>query len=130
MTFARSDWRLALSRFGYGARPGDGARAGDPAEALCAELAAPGAARIDGVELRSTAQILQDVYAFERRRKMEREGAALASLSKSAMPAPEVAALLFPAPSSGTAGGATAGAPAPEIPPARGSTSRGRKRET
>jgi len=104
MTPARSDWQLALSRFGYGARPGDGVRAGDPKEALLAELAAPRGAHIANVELQSTAQILQDVYAYESRKKMEREAAALAALSGSAMPALEVAAILFPAT-----------APAPEI---------------
>ncbi len=54
MTLARSDWRLALNRFGYGCRPGDGGRAGDPKEALLAELAVPRAAHIDNAELRST----------------------------------------------------------------------------
>ena len=96
MTLARFDWQLALSRFGYGARPGDGGRAGDPKEALLAELAAPHSAQIAKAELRSTPQILQDVYAYEVRQKMEREVAALAALAGSAMPTPEVAALLFP----------------------------------
>ena len=102
MTPARSNWQLALSRFGYGARPGDGERAGDPKDALLAELATPRGARIENVELRSTPQILQDVYAYEARQKMEREAAALAALAGSAMPTPEVAALLFPAASPAT----------------------------
>jgi uncharacterized protein (DUF1800 family) len=105
MTPARFDWQLALSRFGYGARPGDGARAGDPKDALLAELATPHGAQIANAELRATPQILQDVYAYEVRQKMEREAAALAALAGSAMPTPEVAALLFPAAPTATAAG-------------------------
>jgi len=124
MTFARSDWRLALNRFGYGCRPGDGGRAGDPKAALFAELEAPGGARIDNFELRSTPQILQDVYAYEARKKMERDVAAVAALAGSAMPTPEVAVLLFPAASPAAAsrpemvGSMTSGAALkPETPP-------------
>ena len=126
MTPARSNWQLALSRFGYGARPGDGERAGDPKEALLAELAAPRGARIENVVLRSTPQILQDVYAYEARQKMEREAAALAALAGSAMPTPEVAAMLFPAASPATTAGPEMAAPGsmnsgaalkPEAPP-------------
>jgi uncharacterized protein (DUF1800 family) len=105
MTVPRADWILALSRFGCGARPGDAARGGDPKEALLAELTAPRAALIDSVALQSTPQILQELYAYELRRKMERDVAVIDRLAGSAMPTPEVAALLFPvaAPATGVA---------------------------
>jgi uncharacterized protein (DUF1800 family) len=126
MTPARSNWQLALGRFGYGARPGDGERAGDPKEALLAELTTPRGARIENVELRSTPQILQDVYAYEARQKMERDAATMAALAGSAMPTPEVAAILFPAglpataagPEMAVAGSMSSGAAMkPETPP-------------
>jgi uncharacterized protein (DUF1800 family) len=125
MTPARFDWQLALSRFGYGARPGDGARAGDPKEALLAELAAPHGAQIASAELRSTPQILQDVYAYEVRQKTERETAALAVLAGLAMPTPEAAVLLFSTPPTPAAAGpemaagsmSSGAAVKPETPP-------------
>jgi uncharacterized protein (DUF1800 family) len=126
MTPAQTNWQLALARFGCGARRGDGVRADDPKEALLAELAEPRGAKIDSAELRSTPQVLQDVYAYELRRKMERDFVAMAALTKSAMPTPEFAALAFPAASPATATGpemATVGsmppaaATQPETPP-------------
>jgi uncharacterized protein (DUF1800 family) len=105
MTPARTNWQLALARFGCGARRGDGVRAGDPKEALLAELAEPRGAKIVNAELRSTPQVLQDVYAYELRRKTGRDFAAMAALTRSAMPTPEFAALAFPVASSATATG-------------------------
>jgi len=47
-------WSLAFSRFGLGARPGDGARKGDPREALIGELNAPAAGRLEDPALGPT----------------------------------------------------------------------------
>jgi uncharacterized protein (DUF1800 family) len=105
MTPAQTNWQLALARFGLGARFGDGGRAGSPKEALLAELVEPRGAKIADAELRSTPQVLQDIYAYDVRRKTERDFAAMAALTRSAMPTPEFAALAFPvaAPATATA---------------------------
>jgi uncharacterized protein (DUF1800 family) len=108
-----SDWKVAYNRFGLGPRRGESPHAGDPREALRAELEAPGGARLEDSALRSTSDILGDVFAYDQQKKMEREAAVLAKLAGSAMPAPEVAPLLFPVPQA-----TPAMAPgAPEPPP-------------
>ena len=89
-------WFLAFSRFGLGARPGAQMRSGDPREALLRELATPSGARLDDAALSGTPQILQAVFADELRRKKERERADAARIAALAMPAPNVAALIFP----------------------------------
>src|SRR5271157_428234 len=96
MTAAQSPWSVAFSRFGYGARPGDGSRAGDAKEALLAELSAPGGALLTDPSLQSTPRILQEVFAFQSRKKREREVEAAAKPSALGAPAPEVSALPFP----------------------------------
>ena len=96
MALAPPSWSLAFSRFGLGAKPGDGARKGDPREALIAELLAPDATRLADPELRSTPELLADLYAFQERRKAEQDAAEVARLSAKAMPEPNVAALIFP----------------------------------
>ena len=96
MALASPTWSLAFSRFGLGAKPGDGARKGDPRESLIAELLAPGAGRFADPGLRSTSELLADLYAFQERRRAEQDAAAIERLSASAMPAPNVAALMFP----------------------------------
>jgi len=89
-------WSLAFSRFGLGARPGDGARKGDPREALIGELNAPAAGRLEDPALGPTPEILADLFAFQEQRKAERDAADLTRLSSLAMPEPGVAALMFP----------------------------------
>ena len=96
MALAPPSWSLAFSRFGLGAKPGDGARKGDPRESLIAELSAPAPLRLADPELRSTSELLADLYAFQERRRAEQDAAAIERLSASAMPAPNVAALIFP----------------------------------
>ncbi len=91
-----SEWFLAFSRFGLGARPGSQMRSGDPREALLRELATPSGARLDDAALSGTPQILRAVFADELRRKMERERADGARIAALGMPAPNVAALIFP----------------------------------
>jgi uncharacterized protein (DUF1800 family) len=107
-----SDWKVAYNRFGFGPRLGQGAPSGDAREALRAELAAPGGARLDDSALRSTPDILREVFAYDQQKKMERDAAVLAKLAGSAMPTPEVAPLLFPA-----APPTPAMAPGPAEPP-------------
>ena len=99
MPTAQSHWLIAFNRFGFGARPGDGSREGDPKPALVAELAAPHAAWLDDPALRSSPQILQETFAFELQRKKERDAADATRKAALGMPAPEVAALVYPAPS-------------------------------
>ena len=96
MSAETPDWRSAFNRFGYGARPGDGARQGDPREALLAEISGPESTRLDDPALRSTPQILVDVYADNLRKKMEREAVDAGRMSTKSMPEPNVAALIFP----------------------------------
>ena len=91
-------WRLGLQRFGLGARPGDADRKGDPREAIEAEISAPGAGGIGGPALKSSAEILVDIYADQLKRKMERDLADIERLSRQSMPAPNIAAMVFPAP--------------------------------
>jgi uncharacterized protein (DUF1800 family) len=92
---ASSSWFLAYRRFGLGARLGGGIPAGDPKAALLEELAGPDPARIDDPALKSTPEILGEVYADRQRRKHERDMKALGELASTAMPEPNVAALLF-----------------------------------
>jgi uncharacterized protein (DUF1800 family) len=98
MVAAEGAWTLAFNRFGFGARPG-AVRSGDPRQALLAELSAEDGARIDRSDLLSTPQILQAVYDDDWRRKQERDRQDAARLAALAMPAPNVAALVSPAPS-------------------------------
>ena len=98
MTLARSDWQLALSRFGYGARPGDGeSRGGSEGRVASRTRGAPRRDRIENVELRSTPQILQDVYAYEARRKWSAKPPPWPRSRDRRCRRREVAALLFPA---------------------------------
>jgi uncharacterized protein (DUF1800 family) len=113
-----ASWPFACARFGHGARLGDGIRAGDPKAALRDEIASPDAARIDDPALMSTSRILADLYAYEQRRKMERESEALARLAATSMPEPKVAALMFPAVTAPPAAATmTPGAPMASEPP-------------
>jgi len=114
MTVTSSKWAVAFNRFGLGARAGESAGEGDPQQALLAELATAGGARLEDPALKSTPQILVEVYAYDLRRKMERDALALGLLASKAMPEPHVAALLFP---EATPAAAPAAAMAPEQPP-------------
>ncbi len=107
MSTTDSEWSVAFNRFGLGARPGSRMLSGDPRKALLDELSAPGGARIEGPELPSTPQILQVVFAYELRRKLERDAEAAARRAALGMPAPSVAALLYPAAPPQVAGGPT-----------------------
>jgi uncharacterized protein (DUF1800 family) len=92
-------WALAFNRFGLGARPGASVRSGDPRQALLAELAEPGAARLERPDLPSTPKILQAVFDDDALRKAERDRLEAARLAALGMPAPSVAALVSPPPS-------------------------------
>jgi uncharacterized protein (DUF1800 family) len=97
-------WTLALSRFGLGARPGDGARKGDPREALEAELGSADAAALDRVALPSSRDILAAVFDQERRERERKQAEEAARASTNTMPEPNVAALVLPmAPAEGMA---------------------------
>ena len=89
-------WSIALSRFGLGARPGDGARKGDAREALWAELAAPGAADLQVASLRSSQEILAAVFEQDRRDNERKEQEGVARFLTTQMPEPNVAAILLP----------------------------------
>ena len=94
MTALSENWWVAYNRFGFGAgaRGGDG----DPRAALLAEIAAPDAALLSDAALRSTPEILRDVYADQAARKVEREKAAApkpdAALAAGMVPANAMAA--------------------------------------
>ena len=88
-------WVLACNRFGYGVRPGEDRPENDVRAALLAEISDPLATRMDA-DLPSTADLLKTVFAYNEERRLEREQAAIAQLATSAMPAPNVAELLFP----------------------------------
>ncbi len=72
MALAMPSWNLALTRFGCGAKPGDGDRRGDPREALLAELAVPDIARLDDPELRPSQDVLAELFVEEKQRAVER----------------------------------------------------------
>ena len=103
MSAADLAWRLAFNRFGLGARPGSRPLSGDPREALLSELAAPGGAKLDRSDLPSTPQILQEVYADELRRKMERQAEAATRRPAPDMPAPNEAAPIVAGPTAAPA---------------------------
>jgi uncharacterized protein (DUF1800 family) len=109
----QESWRVALARFGHGARLGQAARVGDAREALLAEIADPGVARLEDSALKSTPRLLVELFAYDQRQKQRREFAELAKLASIAMPEPQVASLLF---SSGDGAGTVA---SPETPPQR-----------
>jgi uncharacterized protein (DUF1800 family) len=99
-----ASWTLALARFGLGARPGDGARSGDPREALRAELQAPDVARLDDSYLPGSREILVAVFDQERRENGRKQAEAIARLSATQMPEPNLAAFVLPmAPAEGAA---------------------------
>ena len=104
---------VAFSRFGLGPRPGDIASMTSAREALLAELDTPGGALIDDPALQRTPQTLQAVYEDQDRKKQERERTAQENLARASMPAPNVAALMEPAP----AAIAPEAAPAPQMKP-------------
>ena len=88
-------WMTAYQRFGHGARGGEASRNGDPREALLAEIAESVTTRLEGPDLRATSVVLQDVYAYDQRKKQEADNAALAKLASGAMPDPAAAERLF-----------------------------------
>ena len=116
MSTADQAWSLAFNRFGLGARPGAVTRSGDPRQALLDELAAPEAARLERADLKGTAKILQAVFDDDFRRNQERDRLEAMRLATHAMPAPNVATDLYPAPSAGMAAppGAMMNEPRPE----------------
>ena len=116
MSAADGAWTLAFNRFGLGARPGASVRDGDPRQALLAEIASADAARLERTDLQATPKILQAVYDDEQRRKQERDRAEALRLASLGMPAPSVAARLFPAAAedSSPAAGSMMNVPRPE----------------
>ena len=99
MSTPPASWSLAFSRFGLGARPGDGARGGDSRQALIAEITAPDAAVLADPSLRAAHELLAEVYAYNDRVKRMRDAESMGRLTMTAMPEPAVAALIFPPPS-------------------------------
>ena len=97
MSAADGAWALAFNRFGLGARPGSGLRMGDPRLALRAELDRAEAAQLARTDLPPTAKILQAVFDDDWRRKAERNRFDALRLAALGMPAPSVAAQVFPA---------------------------------
>jgi uncharacterized protein (DUF1800 family) len=89
---------VAFNRFGLGPRPGDLAATTDAREAILAELNAPRSALIDDPALQRTPLALQAVYEDQERKKLEREQSAQEHFAQLGMPAPDVAALIAPAP--------------------------------
>jgi uncharacterized protein (DUF1800 family) len=107
MAATQAPWSVAFNRFGLGAQPGEGPRASDPRQALADELAAPHAAVIDAPALRSSPQILQEIFAYELEKKKQRDAEGAARTAALGMPTPEAAALMYAAPAR-AAGGAAA----------------------
>jgi uncharacterized protein (DUF1800 family) len=102
---------IAFNRFGLGPRPGDFGRTSDPRAALLAELDAPQA--VDDPALQRTPATLQAVYQAQDIKKQERDRAVQVELERHGMPAPNVAALIEPAPApAGIAGEMMNAAPA------------------
>ena len=115
MSAADGAWALAFNRFGLGARPGSGLRMGDPRLALRAELDRAEAAQLARTDLPPTAKILQAVFDDDWRRKAERNRFDALRLAALGMPAPSVAAQVFPASAADMApGGSMINAPRPE----------------
>src|ERR1700741_3061568 len=68
------DAALTLSRFGLGARDGSlAAIAADPARELRQEVPSRALAMPAGPDLKSSSELLVDLYAFLKERKLERE---------------------------------------------------------
>ena len=96
---------VAFSRFGLGPRLNDLAKMKDPRAELLAELDRPNIALIEDAKLDRTAALIQIVYADQDRKKMERETEIRNKLASVAMPAPNVAAMMFDPPIGSGAGG-------------------------
>eukprot|EP01037_Dinobryon_pediforme_P015171 gene15171-15313_t len=98
MVFEPQSQIIAFHRFGLGPRPNDLARMKDPRAELLAELDRPNSALIEDAKLDRTAALIQTVYADQDRKKMERETEVKNKLASVAMPAPNVAAIMFSPP--------------------------------
>jgi uncharacterized protein (DUF1800 family) len=94
---------LALSRFGLGARDGSlAAIAPDPRAALRQEITARSVAIPTGPELRPSPELLVDLFAFLKERRLERERKAPAARAANAQGAdPQMAARALAGPAAG-----------------------------
>ncbi len=124
MTAPDSLWLAAFNRFGLGARPGAAHDGGDPRDAVVAELNAPDAALLNDRALPQSKVVLQSIYAYNERKRLENEGVKLVRLSAAGMPAPNVAGQInlspltpaLPAPSPAATGMTATGMAATGMP--------------
>lgn len=89
---------IALNRFGLGAKPGDlAAAASDPRGFLLDELRDPGVARLDGASLSPSSVALQALFADQQQKRLERERAMAAEMTRAASSAGVASAMAAPA---------------------------------
>ncbi len=77
---------LALSRFGYGSRGDDDltTAASDPRGFLEAEINQPGIALLEGPDLHPSAQLIPEMFAFQKQQQAQRKAKALAMANPAA----------------------------------------------